>query len=288
MTVFKRLILAFLLLVLSLPLLAQDAASGLPSAATVEAFLKQMFGWNQQLTWKVAEIKKAEDPSMAEVTVLFNTPQGQQVGKILVTPNQRFAIVGDTMPFGADPFADAREKLKAVSGPSHGPKDATVTIVEFGDLECPACKAAQPNITKLMEEPNVRLVFQNFPLENIHKWAMLGAKYIDCIGNANNDAVWKFISTTYDHQGEVTPENADEKLKGYSKDSGADAAATAACIAKPETEKHIRDSMALGEKLAVTSTPTVFINGRKINNFTSAPYDVLKQMVDFNATPASK
>lgn len=272
----------------SLPLLAQTAGSGMPSEATVNAFLKQMFGWNQQLTYKVAEIKKAEDPSLSEVTVVFNTPQGQQVAKMLITPDQKFALIGDMMPFGTDPFADAREKLKAANGPSHGPKDAPVTVVEFADLECPACKAAQPNVVKLEEEPKVRLVFQNFPLENVHKWAMLGAKYIDCIGSANNDAVFKFIATVYDHQGEITPETADEKLKGYAKDSGADPTATAACVANPQTEKHVRESIALGEKLGISSTPTVFINGRRINSFNGAPYEVLQQMVEFAANPAAK
>ena len=117
---------------------------------------------------------------------------------------------------------------------------------------------------------------------------MLGAKYTDCIGRANSDAVFKFISTVYDHQGEITPETADEKLKGYAKDAGADPVATASCIANPETEKRVRDSVKLGESLGVTSTPTFFVNGRKISNFNNTPYDVLKQMIDYDATPAGK
>ncbi len=159
-------------------------ATALPNEATVEGFLKSMFGWNQDLTWKIAEIKPTEPAGFAEVTAVFNTPQGQQIFRIYVTPDQKFALTGDLVPFGADPFASARADLKAANGPAHGPADASVTIVEFGDLECPACKAAQPNITKLMqEEPKVKLIFQNFPLESIHKWALLGSKYLDCMGS---------------------------------------------------------------------------------------------------------
>jgi protein-disulfide isomerase len=62
----------------------------------------------------------------------------------------------------------------------------------------------------------------------------------------------------------------------------------AACIAKPETEKHIRDSIALGEKLGVTSTPTFYINGRKISNFVNTPYDVLKAMTEYSANASGK
>jgi|SRR5580700_796318 protein-disulfide isomerase len=262
----------------------------LPSEATVNSFLKQMFGWNQDLTWKVAEIKPAEAQGFAEVTAVFNTPQGQQIFRVYVTPDQKFALTGDMVPFGAAPFDAAVVDLKAVNGPMHGPADAAVTIVEFGDLECPACKAAQPNINKLVqEEPKAKLVFQNFPLETVHKWAFLGAKYVDCIGREKNDAVWKFISTVYEHQGEITPETAETVLKGYVKDSGADPIAVSACIAKPETEKRVRESMALGTKLGVTSTPTFFINGRKVVGFgNNTPYEVVKAMVDFDLSSPAK
>jgi len=181
------LLIAWLIALTALPVLAQTKASAsspasspaakasLPSEATVEGFLKQMFGWNQELTWKIAEIKPSEAAGFAEVTAVFNTPQGQQIFRIYVTPDQKFALTGDMVPFGADPFATARADLKAASGPAHGPTDASVTIVEFGDLECPACKAAQPNVTKLLqEEPKAKLIFQNFPLQTVHKWAMLG------------------------------------------------------------------------------------------------------------------
>src|SRR5215472_10175647 len=264
--------------------------AGLPSEATVEDFLKQMFGWNQELTWKIAGIKPAEAQGFSEVNAIFNTPQGQQVFRLYVTPDQKFALTGDMIPFGADPFASARADLKATTGPSHGPADPAVTIVEFGDLECPACKAAQPNVTKLMEEePKARLIFQNFPLETIHKWAMLGAKYLDCVGRENNDALWKFISTTYEHQGEITPENAEAKLKEYAKEAGANPDTVAACSATPETAKRVHESMALGEKLGVNSTPTFFINGRKVVGFgNNTPYEVVKAIVDFNVKSAGK
>ncbi len=264
---------------------SSTGGAALPSEATVNGFLKNMFGWNSDLTWKVVDIKPSEAAGVAVATVVFNTPKGSQVIRLYVTPDQKYAFMAELVPFGADPFADTRQILKAANGPSHGPQDAAITIVEFGDLECPACKAAQPNITKLLEEePKARLVFQNYPLEQIHKWALTGAKYLDCLGQQNNQAVWKFIATVYDHQSEVNPQNVDQMLKGYVKGSGGDPDAVAACVAKPETEKRVRESMALAEKLDVTSTPTFFINGRRIVGFSanSTPYDAVKAMVDYD------
>ena len=263
----------------------------LPSEATFDSFLKKMFGWNADLTWKVTDIKESEATGISEATVIFSTPKGQQVTRIYVTPDQKHAFTGELVPFGADPFADTRNLLKGANGPVHGPQDAAVTIVEFGDLECPACKAAQPNITKLMEEePKAKLIFQNYPLEQIHKWALPAAKYLDCMARQNNDAVWKFIATVYDHQGEINEQNVDQMLKGYVKDSGGDPDAIAKCVAQPETEKRVRDSIALGQKLDVTSTPTFFINGRRLVGFSSngTPYDAVKEMVDYEVTNAAK
>jgi len=239
---------------------------------------------------KPAEIKPAEAKGFADVTALFNTPQGQQVFRIFVTPDQKFAVTGDMVPFGADPFAAARAELKAATGPVHGATDAAVTIVEFGDLECPACKAAQPNLTKLMqEEPKAKLIFQNFPLESVHKWALLGAKYVDCMGREKGDAVWKFISTVYEHQGEISSQTAETMLKGFVKDAGADPVAISACVANPETEKRVRESLALGSMLDVTSTPTFFINGRKVVGFgNNTPYEVVKSIVDYNVNNPAK
>jgi len=262
---------------------AASTGSTLPSEATVNEFLKHMFGWNQNLAWHVVSIKPSEAPAISEVTVVFNTPEGQAIQRIYVTPDEHYAFSGDLVPFGSDPFAQARAELKNVTGPVHGPKDAPVTIVEFGDLECPACKKAQENLNKLMgEEPKAKLVFQNFPLEQIHKWAMPAAKYVDCLGRENNEVVWKFIATTYDHQSEINEQNVEQMLKGYVKDSGGDPAAVSACAAKPETEKRVRESMALGEKLNVNSTPTFFINGRRVSGFVNTPYDALKAMVDYD------
>ena len=267
-----------------------NAMGSLPSEATFNEFLKHMFGWNQDLTWKVVDIKPSEAAGLSEATVIFNTPKGQQATRIYVTGDQKHAFTGELVPFGVDPFAEAREQLKSVNGPSEGPKDAVITIVEFGDLQCPACKGAQPNITRLMqEEPKARLVFQNFPLDQIHKWALTGAKFVECLGQANNAAVWKFIAAVYEHQAEVNEQNVDQMLKGYVKEAGGDSDAIAACAAKPETAKRVEDSVALGEKLNLTSTPTFFINGRRIMGFSSnIPYDTVKSMVDFEIANAGK
>ncbi len=267
--------------------LGTHATADLPSEATVEAFLHEQFGYQADMSWKIASIRPSPIEGLAEVTVVLANGQGQQATRFYVAPDGKHALVGDIIPFGAKPFDPAKKDLEAgVTGPTRGPKDAAVTIVEFGDLQCPACKAAQPTIEALVAaEPQARFVFQNFPLE-MHNWAAKGAAYADCVGRASNDAFWKFVSKTYETQSDITAENADEKLTALADGAGVKGSEIAACATKPETKAHVDASIALGKKVDVSGTPTLFINGRKIGSFDARLSDVYKSLVEFAAKDA--
>ncbi len=259
-------------------------AANLPSEATVESFMQQTFGYEPQVSWKISSIKPALAPGLAEVDIVMATPQGPQPSRFYVTADGEHAVVGEIIPFGARPFDPAKKKLeKGITGPARGPKDAPVMIVEFGDLQCPACKAAQPTIEGLIAaEPNAHFVFQNFPLE-MHNWAAKGAAYADCVGQASNDAFWKFIAKTYETQADITAANADEKLTALADGAGVKGADIAACASTPVTTAHVDASIALGKSVNVTGTPTLFINGRSIGSLGNIPLDKLKGLVEFAA-----
>jgi len=261
---------------------ASDIATVLPTEETVNAFLFQMFGYDSSISWKVAEIRPSEVPGLAEVLVNLTTSQGSNQSRLLVSSDGKHAINGDILAFGPKPFEQNRAKLeKGVNGPAKGPAKAAVTIVEFSDMQCPHCQKASPVIEQLVaQEPDAHFVFQNFPLP-MHNWAEKAADYVDCVGRASNDAVWKFIQKTFEDQTNITESNADEKLKAIATASGANADEIAACAAKPDTKARIEASMALGKSVGVNGTPTLFVNGRAVSG--GAPVDVLKKIVDFEA-----
>lgn len=265
---------------------AATSSDHLPSEATVDSFLHQQFGYEPDVTWKIASIKPSPIAGLAEVTAILANQQGQQLTRFYVAPDGEHALVGEIIPFGAKPFDPVKKILeKGVTGPARGPKDAPVMIVEFGDLQCPACKAAQPTIEGLVEaEPNARFVFQNFPLE-MHNWAAKGAAYSDCVGRASDDAFWKFVAKTYETQSDITAENADEKLTAIADGVGLKGSDIAACAAKPDTKAHVDTSIALGKSVDVTGTPTLYINGRRIGTVDPHLLDVYKSLVDFAAKP---
>jgi len=268
---------------LSAALLAQQKSDPkLPTEETVNSFMQQTFGYDPSVTWKIASIKPSLAEGMSEVVVVIGNSQGQQVTTFYVTADGKHALVGDMIPFGAPPYAQTREKLgKGTTGVAKGPADAKVTVVEFSDLQCPHCKEAQPTVEKLLgDEPGVKFVLQQYPLAS-HNWAEKASAYADCIGRINKDAFWKFVEKTFEEQTNITESNADEKLTAIADEAGAKGTDVAACAAKPETKTRVDESVALGNSVGVNSTPTLFINGRRISNVNGLPYEILKGLVDY-------
>jgi protein-disulfide isomerase len=265
---------------------ATKPAGNLPSEEVVNAFLHQTFGYDTTLSWKITSIKPSIAEGLAEVDVTVVGPQGPSGQKLYVTADGHHAVVGEILPFGAHPYDAARKQLeKGVTGPSRGPANAPVTLVEFSDLQCPHCKEAQPTLDKLMSEnKNVRMVFESFPLTG-HDWAAKAANYADCVSHASPEAFWKFIESVYGAQADITAANADDKLTGLADGAGVKGADIAACAAKPETTSQVEKSLNLGKALEVNSTPTIFVNGRMLSAG-GLPYEVLVKIVDFAAKEA--
>jgi protein-disulfide isomerase len=287
---------------------AEAATSGLstgaPTDAVVEAYFKRMFGYDTNLQIRVIKIDLSPIPDLYDVAVVFITPEGQQSGHWYISKDQKQAIAGDILPFGTDPFEPQRKELaKSAFGPTKGPADAKMLIVEFADLECPSCKEAQPIMEKLRADfPQARFVFQSFPLTRLHPWAVSASSYLDCISRSNQDQAFVFIDAVFTHQkdietavrktdadGKATVDSAavTENMRHYAEIAGADPAKTQSCAESAETSTRITRSELLGQSLSVTGTPTIFINGRHVGNPSAAQYDALKAVVTFETNQAA-
>lgn len=260
-----------------------------PSTEELNSFMHHMFGYDPTVKWKIESVKPSEVPGVTEVVVTFGDPV-QQRTPFYVASDLQHAFIGQIIPFGSDPFAPVRRKLaQEAKGPVKGNANAPAEIVEFSDFECPHCKRAFPVIDKLISEsPDAKLVFENFPLSSIHKWADRAAGYADCLARKNPEQFWKFAQEVFDQQEQITDDNAATKLSAIATDAGADASATAACADSSETKARVNQQYELGTSLGITGTPTLFINGRKIDNVNGTPYEVMKEMVTFEAQEAQK
>jgi protein-disulfide isomerase len=271
---------------------------GAPTPELMDAYFKRMFGYEPNLQIKILSITGAAIPGLFDAAVVFISPDGQQVAHWYVSADLKHVIVGEVVPFGADPFAPERaEVAKSAFGASSGPKDAKMLIVEFADLECPACREFAPTAEKLRSDfPNARFVFQSFPLASLHPWAVRASSYLDCIARGSDKQAFTFINAVYSHQREIESEvrksdaagnttiddkAVTEQMRKYTEWAGADPSKIQGCAESPATAERIKSSFAVGQAVGVTATPTLFVNGRRIGSPGSVQYDALKTVVSY-------
>ena len=144
-----------------------------------------------------------------------------------------------------------------------GPADAKVTIVEFSDFECPACRVAEPPMRGILKlfDGKVRLVFKHFPLERMHHRARPAAIASECAGRQGK--FWEFHHDLYDHQHEWPGDKFEERMAAYARNAKLDLLAWEACRKDPAVDAAVTADVKDGDNAWVGSTPTFFINGKR-------------------------
>jgi protein-disulfide isomerase len=171
-------------------------------------------------------------------------------------------------------------KLNLEHQPSFGPADAPVTIVEFGDLQCPSCRAEAPVLRELIPElfPNkVRIVFKDYPLESIHPWARAASIAGRCVFRQDPRAFWKFYDWDYENQDDITVENLKSKVLGWAAGNGIRSAQLESCMDGKATDAEVAQNISEGKAVGVRGTPTLFVNGLKS---ASSQLPALQQMIE--------
>jgi protein-disulfide isomerase len=140
-----------------------------------------------------------------------------------------------------------------------GPDDAPVTLVEYGDYECPHCGRAHPIVRRIQEAmgDRLRFVFRNFPLSEIHPNAVAAAESAEA-ANAQGK-FWEMNHSLFLHQRDLSMEN----LKHLAANLGLDADRVIEEIKTDVYSEHVREDFLSGVRSGVNGTPTFFINGER-------------------------
>lgn len=146
---------------------------------------------------------------------------------------------------------------------------AKVQITEYADFQCPACAYMHGFLKDIKQKyPNdVSLTFKNFPLTQIHQNALYGAKAAEAAGKQGK--FFEMHDMLFEKQGEWstgTPTNAKTKVEGYAQTLGLDIAKLNIDINSKEIADKIKSDLNEGKKAKITGTPTIFINGEKVEN----------------------
>jgi protein-disulfide isomerase len=171
---------------------------------------------------------------------------------------------------------DAPRTSVAVTGddPSEGSATAPVTLVEYSDFQCPFCGRVMPTLKELRTKygDKVRIVWKDFPLTQIHPQAFVAAQAGNCAREQGK--FWEYHDRLFANQQALQP----EFLKKYAGEVGLDTAKFNACLDSSKYEARVQESLGAGNRLGITSTPTVFVNGRMING--AQPIDVFQAVID--------
>ncbi len=260
-----------------------------PTVDTVNAFLKNLWGYDPNRLWRVEAIQSTQAPGVSKVTVFVSekAPNAKvSSAAFFVLPDGKHALadMSNVIPFGADPFADTRRLLaERADGAYRGSASKDLMLVEFADLQCPHCKEAQPTIDRLVQDfPNARVVFQSFPLTEIHPYAFKAAAYGYCVQKQKNEAFFAYANDVFDKQAALTTDTGDQTLKDAVTKAGLDPAAIDACAATDETKKQVEASADLARQIGIDQTPMLAINGHLLP-IGQVPYETLKSIITFRA-----
>jgi protein-disulfide isomerase len=243
------------------------SASAAPTALqrSVEAYLRHLYalGPNVQLT--VSAPKDSEVPGLLETTVDLKDGENSQTAKFYLSKDGKYLVRGEASDLSKDPLAETRAHIEMKDAPSLGDPKAAVTLVEFSDFECPVCRSLHDVLRGMLPNyPQVRVVFKDFPLEQLHPWARTAALAGRCAYRQDPKAFWKVYDAIYDQQELISASNAWSKMADFAAQAGLNSDAFKTCMASPETAAAVDASRANGQQLEVNSTPTVFINGRRL------------------------
>jgi protein-disulfide isomerase len=173
-----------------------------------------------------------------------------------------------------------------------GPRDAPVTLVEYGDFECPYCYRAHPIIEDIQAAfgDRLRFVFRNFPLEQLHPHALHAAAAAESVAaNAGTDAYWAMHHAIFEHQQDSGDALDDAHLVRYAAAAGADPVQVKLDLDQGTFEDRVHEDFISGVRSGVNGTPTFFINGERFDGdwtdktaFASALEDAASKLREVN------
>ena len=255
-------------------------AASSPTQKNIEAYLRHLYAFGPDVLLVVGTPRESPVEGLLETTIDLTIGENKQTVKFYLSRDGKYLFRGDLSDMTKDPLAESRAQIQMKDAPSMGDTKAAVTIVEYSDFECPVCRSLHDVLRGML--PNyagkVRLVFKDFPLEQLHPWARTAAIAGRCAYQQDPQAFWKMYDFIYDNQEIISAANAWTKMTDYAGQSGLDADAFKACMAGPEAGAAVNASRANGELLDVNSTPTVFVNGRRL---VGADPHLLEQYINY-------
>lgn len=242
---------------------------------------------------EVGQRKQSPDfPNFDTLPVTFSQEERKQNIDFLLSKDGNTLMRLTKMDISKDPFAEVMSKIDTSGRPFRGSKDAKVVIVNYDDFQCPFCGRMYSTLFgEVLKEygDKVKVVMKDYPLFEIHPWAGRAAVNGMCLANLNSEAYWDFADYVHENQQQINGtreqkrtaagmhEELDRITRTYGSKHNVDAAKLDACI-KAQPDAALTASVKEAESLGVQATPTLFINGQKVDG--AVPASELRAMID--------
>ncbi len=279
---------AFLVL---LPICLGCSAQSPPSDIdhVVERQVRAHYSLPPEVKVILGPLRPSEFANYDALTVTFASPGKKQEFDFLLSRDHKTLVRMTKLDLTRDPYAEIMKKIDVNGRPTRGNRDAKVTVVNYDDFECPFCSRMHATLFPgLFKEYGDRVLFiyKDYPLEEIHPWAVHAAVNANCLGAQNNDAYWDYADYLHGNQHAISGEkgrdgqNAElDKLANLqAQKHSLDVAKLQTCV-KAQDEKAVRASMREGETVGVDATPTMFVNGQKLDG--AVPPDAVRLALDW-------
>lgn len=246
----------------------QSGAAPRSLRSFLEGFLPEVLLRNMNMRVRVSwdEPEGSTSGAVIPFNLMVETGYGEFAKPTAVTSDGSYLIMGAGMPLDGDPVAIRR----ALFGDSdfvvwdhNGGDKTSVEIVEFSDLECPACKAKWSMVKRVLEANSgaVRHGMVSFPLTSIHPWAFRASSATWCIGELDGQQLIPFKELFYDLQREMEVRLVTQTSVDFVAGQGLDETLFRGCYLRNASLAAVHSQLALGHKMGVNATPTYFVNG---------------------------
>ena len=271
MTSLKRTLLLFVLVCLG----CSAQANPDPLSLRIERQLRVSYSVPATVKIVLTSPRTSEFPNYDAVTATFDDGSKKQNYEFLLSKDRNTLIRMTRMDISKDPYAEVMKKIDTSGRPVRGNRNAKVVVVNYDDFQCPYCSRAHETLfPALLKEygDRVAFIYKDFPLAEIHPWAIHAAVDANCLAAQNNDAYWDFADSIHANRQVVNSEKgleaqfaAIDKLTQTTGDKfKLDSGKLQACV-KAQKEDAVRASMKEGEALGITGTPTMFVNGQMLD-----------------------
>jgi protein-disulfide isomerase len=255
----------------------------------VERHIRARFGVPPNVQISIGERRPSEFPNYEALTVTLSEGERKQTTDFLVSKDGKTLVRMTKVDMSTDPYAEVMKRIDVQGRPVRGNKDAKVTIINYDDFQCPFCSRMHQTLaTDILQAygDRVRIIYKDYPLAEIHPWATRAAVNANCLAEHNGDAYWDFVDYIHANPREISGEKRptseqfaalDRLAILHGQKRSVDLARLQSCI-KAQVVDKVTASLKEGAELGIQATPTLFINGERVDGALPAP--MLRAVID--------